>query len=298
MTVAPIEHGGLLRRAETPIVFDNDVTIAHIPAWYRDIKMPEFFPEALRRLQQEVEFAVLVQYSSPALTTKTTATEVIKVRHRAYENVMLVQMAFWLAGMPLDIRHVTDCGSDSRGGWEMPSVTSADHMLYSPDAPSPEQFPSAALLSATYKTLRCLEGESTLRVAVNMVLKAITEPDWILRYLCHWLALEALFGAADGREISFRLSQRIAFHLRPTGRPAKDTFDKVKEGYTWRSKVVHGLRLKSLTEEHSRKLMNELESIVRDCVNLIARNQNYVAVFNGREERERHLDALPFESVS
>ena len=45
-----------------------------------------------------------------------------------------------------------------------------------------------------------------------------------MRYALFWMALEALFGPEDGREISFRLSPRIAFLLAENSAQAKGFF--------------------------------------------------------------------------
>lgn len=50
-----------------------------------------------------------------------------------------------------------------------------------------------------------------------------------------------MFGAEDGREITYRLSQRIAFFLASNQAEARQLFKEVKKAYSFRSKVAHGV---------------------------------------------------------
>ena len=61
-----------------------------------------------------------------------------------------------------------------------------------------------------------------------------------LRYACFWMGLEAIFGATDGTEVTYKLSQRIAFFLADTPQAAVDLFRKAKKLYATRSKIIHG----------------------------------------------------------
>ncbi|MBX3308523.1 MAG: hypothetical protein KF751_20950, partial [Nitrospira sp.] len=101
-----------------------------------------------------------------------------------------------------------------------------------------------------------------MRTAAGATFRALLEQAWPLRFLLHWLAMESLFGPEDGREITFRLSQRVALFLESDKEKAQKLFSEVKNSYSWRSKVVHGLRLSKLKEDESYQLLVGLEQLV------------------------------------
>ncbi len=63
------------------------------------------------------------------------------------------------------------------------------------------------------RALRTLGVQGTLRAATQAATRAITETGWTLRFLILWLVIESLFGPEDAREITFRLSQRLALFM-------------------------------------------------------------------------------------
>jgi hypothetical protein len=153
-----------------------------------------------------------------------------------------------------------------------------------------DEFERARLL---FKALTSLPQNGTLRTAVQATMRALAEQGWALRFLVLWLALESLFGPEDARETTFRLSQRIALFLSADRGTARDLFTEVKASYSWRSKVVHGLRLAKLTSDESHRLLVSLESIVRRSIVRILSNVSLTAIFDGKK-REEYLDGLVF----
>jgi len=76
---------------------------------------------------------------------------------------------------------------------------------------------------------------------------------------------------------------------------AYSLFNKIKEGYKWRSKTVHGSRLKKLSPKKSGELSDELEEILRKTYKQILLDTNLINNFNGKN-REDYLDSLVFTS--
>jgi hypothetical protein len=111
-----------------------------------------------------------------------------------------------------------------------------------------------------------------------------------VRYALLWMALEALFGPEDGREMTFRLSQRIAFFLFEDRAKAKEVFGAVKDAYGFRSKIVHG-RWKETAEGLER--MVEIEDWVRSAFGRILSDGTLQETFSSRK-REGYLDGLVF----
>lgn len=107
--------------------------------------------------------------------------------------------------------------------------------------------------------------------------------------------LEALFGPEDGREITYRISHRIAFFLDTTAEDRRAAAKVVKDAYATRSKVVHGGKLAGLTPEQSVELMKQCEQLIRRSFRKLAKAPEIAAAFDSRK-REMYLDGLAFEA--
>jgi hypothetical protein len=139
-----------------------------------------------------------------------------------------------------------------------------------------------------------LQDGGTVRAALTSAIRALVEGNWELRFLLFWLGLESLFGPNDGREITYRLSQRAALFLEPDGGKAEELFRAIRKSYGWRSKIVHGLRIANLGDDQSLKLLDELEMIARRSLVAVLANERIAGVFD-REGRELYLDGLAFK---
>jgi hypothetical protein len=69
----------------------------------------------------------------------------------------------------------------------------------------------------------------------------------------------------------------------------------MKEGYKWRSKLVHGSRLGSLDGPKSGELTKQAESTIRAAFALILSDPSMRALFEG-SGRETYLDELAFRT--
>jgi hypothetical protein len=111
-----------------------------------------------------------------------------------------------------------------------------------------------------------------------------------IRYSLFWMALEALFGPDDPREITYRLSHRIALFLTKDRSGARELFMKAKSGYGFRSKVVHG-RWKENVK--SQVLMADAERLVRESLIRLLQDDELMNVLCGKK-RGAYLDNLIF----
>lgn len=112
----------------------------------------------------------------------------------------------------------------------------------------------------------------------------------VIRFILFWIALEALFGPEDAREITYRLSQRVGFFLSGARAEARALFSLAKRGYAFRSKIVHG-RWKEDADSVTR--MAEAEDLVRRSLVRILEDSTLTAQFSGTA-REAFLDDLVF----
>jgi hypothetical protein len=138
-----------------------------------------------------------------------------------------------------------------------------------------------------------LDTKAPVWVAVRLLWKSLIDKMWEVRIVMQCIALEALFGPQDAREITFRLSTRVGQFLGSTAASRKDWFGKTKEAYGWRSKVVHGSRLNRLSVEKSTEVSHVIEQIVRQALLKILGSADLKTVFEG-DTREQFLDDLMF----
>jgi hypothetical protein len=112
-----------------------------------------------------------------------------------------------------------------------------------------------------------------------------------VRYLLFWVALEALFGPEDGREITFRLSQRVGFLLGVSKEEARQLFETAKAGYGFRSKIVHG---QWKQDPSATERMAEAEGLLRRAYTRILETPDLADTFSSKK-REVYLDDLAFD---
>ncbi len=105
-----------------------------------------------------------------------------------------------------------------------------------------------------------------------------------------WVALEALVGASS--EITYRMSQRLAFFIGKDKADVKATFANAKKAYRFRSKVAHGAWKKN---QDSTALTAISESLLRRALSRVVMDASVTQNFLGKDdEREAFLDEQIF----
>jgi hypothetical protein len=127
-----------------------------------------------------------------------------------------------------------------------------------------------------------------------MLYRGLTESMWEGRYLWQWIVLEALFGPDDPQETTHRLAQRIAIFLKEDLDSRKTYFQRAKEAYGWRSKLVHGAKLSRLTTEKSKSLTIFTEEVVRGAFHKILLSDQLADVLGGKS-RDSYLEDLALD---
>jgi hypothetical protein len=130
-----------------------------------------------------------------------------------------------------------------------------------------------------------------------MLMRALTESMWETRYLLQWIVLESLFVSTNPQETTYRLSQRLSLFLGRHGDHCRDLFDRAKAGYSWRSKIVHGMRLSKLAPEESMELSGASESLLRDAFVRIFEHAETTKIFDSGD-REQYLDKILFSRIA
>jgi hypothetical protein len=89
------------------------------------------------------------------------------------------------------------------------------------------------------------------------------------------------------------MSERIAFFLADQRDKAAQIYASAKNGYKWRSKIVHGMKLSSLRDADSEQVLYDAEYFIRASLVRIFKSDKIIQLFDGNE-REKYLNGLIF----
>jgi hypothetical protein len=157
--------------------------------------------------------------------------------------------------------------------------------------PSVEQIQQAGEL---FNILRSISRGNAVWTAMRSVWAALVTPHRDIRYSLFWIGLEALFGPENsGSEITYKLSQRIAFVTSDEPSHAKERFRVASKCYQTRSQIAHG-RWADDPKTNSR--MADTEAIIRASMVRILKNQDLRAVFSSKT-RDRFLEDMIFSPL-
>jgi hypothetical protein len=206
---------------------------------------------------------------------------------------MLANLALWLSHpSPAHLIHalyadVTDSYPQIKGSQPFPRIF--PHAKDSIQSPSAEDIELARRL---HLSIAQLERKGSIWSAVQATWVALQMNTDIIRYPLFWMALESLFGPEQAAgEITYKLSQRIAFFLAEDRSKAREIYKKAKDGYSFRSTIVHG-RWKEKKE--SQTLLAEVETLARESLLRLLLNEDLLKVFASKN-RDAYLDDLVFE---
>lgn len=302
ITIAPICNLWAPPEAvQLPFFFSDDTSLRPLPEWITSengMEIDQLRPRLRQAIvDKKITHCLTVEYQADSLGTpdpEWRGPEPRSIQDTALEKIHIVMLSMWLAqptGMHFrEIAHCVKSGQD----WLVRQI--GDHYRdYPLSAYKNEQMNSEDVNRAKHlsKLLFGMPTEGPVWSAICSTGLALTQHNWILRYLVFWLVLEALFGPEDPRETAFRISQRIAFFLADAGDSPHELFVSMKESYKWRSKIVHGVRLKKLKDEASEDLISNLELTARRSILRILENKSLTDIFSGKD-RERYLDDLVF----
>lgn len=295
-TVAPLEYDGYL---DVPFDLGNNVALCARPGWLIEDNITYGLGDQDRTLLDVSRYVLMQEYDADALgdpdlawTGETPRSK----QQKAEEAINLADTALWLAKpCPVGFRRVVV--ADSRLGVWRRVQFGWSNPLRPHTFDVNNEYDRSDLQTA--KELNCalmgLARREAIWIACRTIWLALLTPEWTIRYLLLWTALEALFGPEDGREVTYRISQRIGFFLSGERAEVRKTFESSKKAYEWRCRVVHGMRLSKLKPELSERLMHESEGLVRGSLKRILTDSTLIKQFSGRT-REQYLDGLVFSS--
>ncbi len=282
-----------------PLRLAGGVTFGALPAWVAEHDFTTYLTRQSREKIKRNPVGFVVPYAAAALgdphpkhlSPPRSWQDVVE------DSVQLAALACWLdAPRSFDI----ECFAH----FEQPDSTSAwifRHAQHNPgslfvmqgEAEQALTLSDAVPVLELHRALLALKAGGTVLAAVHSLIAALGLVGWQVRYLLDWVSVEALFGPEDGREITYRMAQRVALFLGQDRRSAVQLNKEMKLGYGWRSKVVHGLRLKKLSADQSRQLSCTVESVLRRALVKIL-GDGHAERFDG-SSREAFLDGLTFD---
>jgi hypothetical protein len=287
------EHGVFNK----PINVGDDFYIEKCPDWVKADEAIEYMSWHDRQEIKDSEIVFSKSYEAEALGSPDPSCN--RDMPRSIQNVvdekfMLLGLALWLVkpsklsgSTVMHFSDLNDSGSMRRSG-KLNTIHVDSNELYN-------IIDKTDVLQAKsiFTNILNLKRDSTVWTAVRTLITALREDTWEVRFLLLWVVLEALFGADNGQEISYRLSQRAAFFIGNSSEESKDIFKKVKSSYTVRSKTIHGMRLSKLTPEKSEESILIAEEVIRKSLKKIFSNDELRNKINSKN-RDDYFDALVF----
>ncbi|MGB3934410.1 MAG: hypothetical protein WBL29_01725 [Burkholderiales bacterium] len=303
LTIAPVRNFWHLPAGlQLPYKLNERTSFRRVPDWVLSDQSEESVdilrPRLRKALEDDIaEYCVAVEYEADSLghpDPEWKGDERRSIQETSVEIIRNVFLSFWLVrSTSLHFREVAHA-VNHKPEWVIRQIEKYDPICplpeYVDDAYELEDFERVRFL---FNALNTLPQDGTLRTATQSTMRALMEQGWTLRFLIMWLVLESLFGPEGAREITFRLSQRIALFLGSDTTESKELFSQVKTSYSWRSKIVHGFRLAKLRADESQELIVRLESLVSRSLVAILSDESLVATFDGKQ-REEYLDGIIF----
>ena len=210
-------------------------------------------------------------------------------------------LAFWIAhpspAPPIPL-YLTLTRTPS--GWFVSEATIHSPTLRHPDDKPPAVFPDSAVkdaLAIYIDLVSSMGSTDQTRIAIRTLATALREGAWPVRFATLWIIMECLYGDARTRGgIAQTIAQRAGFFLAANRRQARKLVKQVRESYSARSKIVHGLHPKSMTpmqgEGVALGLTRGLERLVRQSLFKIFREPGMLERFNDSDQRTQYLDKM------
>jgi hypothetical protein len=290
--VAPVHNVDLALGLN--VEFGGGLRLTALPPWVQKQGLLDAFSRRDREAVREAKQAFIITYEAGALgeaDPNWNGAYPRPIQETKYDLCLLGNLALWLS------RPSPVCLSVCIHAPEFDVEPVAQQiegfptaLCHPQDVPARVTTSDLALAQRLHMGLVAISRTSAIFTAIRATLAGLQMNLEAVRYALFWMALEALFGPEDAREITFRLSQRVAFFLAGTRSDAKKLFVTCKKGYALRSKIVHG-RWNEIPDSTSR--MADAETLVRRSLARLLEERDLAETFSGTA-RETFLDELVF----
>jgi hypothetical protein len=297
-TIAPVHN--LILPPGSKVEFGDGFTLQDLPAWLRADPRVEHLSHDDRELLLRARHALVAEYpqapndKDPNWTGQSHRT----TQHSKGEAAIMANFSLWLAH-PSRVCITNTFHAISGPTISNPIVRSVSceppvlrHPNDSSTMPAIEQITKAGQF---HTILANVPRKNSVWTALRAFWAGLTTRTRDIRYLLFWVGLESLFGSDDGREISYKLAQRIAFFLCDSPETAKATFREIKKCYSMRSQIAHGRWEDSESFDH---LMGETEAYARRAFLRLIEAPNLMTIFTSRKQRDEYLEEFVFSNAA
>src|SRR5437870_3377231 len=225
-TVIPI-HNVRLESVKTR-AFSGGLVLSPLPAWVlgqtRLNNLSANDREAIRRATHG--FVFCYQADGPNRVDpdwKGTAPKLLQ--DTKYEIAVLANLALWLSRpSPLCFTVVLHAPQFAGQPTIQQTERYSELLCHPRDAKGNITAADLPLAEDLHRALLELTRDTAMWTAVRAAWAGLQMNTETIRCLLFWVALEALFGPDDGREITYRLSQRVGFFLGANRDEARELF--------------------------------------------------------------------------
>jgi hypothetical protein len=293
-TVIPLH--GIPEGLTGNVPFGDGFVLCPVPDWVRSDSMLKSLNKHDQRRVQQASAAFCAKYQAEALgdpDPNWTGPNPRAIQDSKYDAGVLANLALWLACPSGAGFTVVLHGPEREWGVAAQRVSSHQPLLCNPRDEG--RLTAADVLKAAglHNSLLSIDRRTAMWTVVRAVWSGLQMNSEPVRCILFWVALEAMFGPSDGREITYRLSQRYALYMGQSRAERKELFSVAKRGYAFRSKLVHG---EWRTDSKASGRMAEAEQMARTAVVSILSNPDHRGLFCS-ERREAFLDELAFGEI-
>lgn len=292
-TVIPIHHVNLCPELQQE--FAGGYILTALPAWIRNQPSSEMLSDDDCLTLVSATHAFIVTYEAAGLGAPDPDWDGVSpksIQETKYEHGVLANLALWLS-RPSPACFIVVLHAPQFDGEPILQQSKSYQPLFCHPKDENARITAADIDLAVrlHRSLLEVSRDTAIWTAVWATWAGLQMRIEPVRYALFWIALEALFGPENSREITYRLSQRVAFFLAKGRGEAKGAFATAKNAYALRSKIVHG-RWKANADITAK--MASTEDLVRRSLIRILEDAELRRTFSDTA-RERFLDDLAFK---
>lgn len=280
-----------------PINLGNGVYLSEIPSWIKNDNITKDLSTDNRDfIESDVKYMLFAKYKAQSLGDPFSPQKATGKRSKQdvfLERIQISNLLLWLVN-PSALNFKMFFHIDEVTGKKYLRQFASVAPLRPHHRDSGNMIKKEKLLKiySLNKKIKTLDRKGPFWMALRTLWSALTASTWEPRFLLLWVTLEALFGS--DRELSFKIPLRICCFITKNKSHKRIIFYNAKKGYTWRSKIVHGMRLISLSRSESETVLFNTELMIRNSVLKILRSKKLIEIFSNHNKREKYLDTLVF----
>lgn len=298
-TVVPLHN--LELDTGTRIAFARGLVLQDVPEWVKKESFLDFLNYNDRESIKAARHAFVAEYEATAIGEPDPTWKGDRprsIQDEKAEAALLASLALWLR-QPSPVHYtvvlhglaLAVSGEPKQQPIILRSESQTQIYWHPKDVQNPFTAEHARKAAELHNALASIPRDNAVWTAIRALWTGLTSYSADIRYSLFWIGLEALFGADDSSgEITYKLSQRIAFFIAEKPEDARDIFRKAKKCYSTRSRIAHG-RWGSDPEIDAR--MAETEAIFRTAVRHLLDSPDLLKTFVSKE-RNTFLDDWVF----